>query len=312
MAESVDDENIDVVIPARGRADLVERALGGVLSQTLAPRNIFVIDDGSPVPLASCLNSGFLERCRVIRCDPGQGGGAARNVGIEACSSEWIAFLDSDDWWEPRHLHSVMRCASAFGADAIVGAYRAVFGGSGELVYRSGVPSGVVTDFAEYMFLGGGLCRTSTFLVHRDRARAVKFDNGGHEDWDFMLRLSRGGRIAYDDSVTVEVDHDAAGRFSRSRDPEISFRFLAKHHDFLTREQRNGFRLRAARSAGLHADSQLAWGLIRGFESPLSTASWLHAGVSLVLGLHPWITAFARSTYLILNLKRPGGFGRGR
>lgn len=306
------DVSIDVIIPARGRTDLVERALVSVANQTVSPSNVFVVDDGSAVPIKDVLDTRFEDLCTVIRYKPGKGGGHARNVGIDAASSDWIAFLDSDDWWEPDHLEIATGCVGSNKCDAVVSAYRAVFKPRGEIIYRSPLPEGPIPDFAEYMFCLGGLCRTSTFLVQRVPAQSVKFDNGGHEDWDFMLRFARAGHVFYSDHVTVNVDHDAAGRFSQSRDPGISFRFLAKHYNELTKEQRNGFRLRAARSGALHAQRELAWPLIRGMESPVSAGRRLHALVSLVLSLHPVITKGARVGYLALSRARNALYGKVR
>lgn len=292
---------IDVIIPARGRADFVARALDSVERQTLSPSNVIVVDDGSPTPLKEALGTRFDGFCTVLRHEPGKGGGYARNIGIEAASSDWVAFLDSDDWWDPGHLETADAWLRQHDACAVVGAYRAVFKPTGEIVYRSPVTGGPIRDFAEYMFCTAGLCRTSTFVVRRDQAQRVGFDNGGHEDWDFMLRLARAGEVLYNSSVTVNVDHDAAARLSHSRSPDISFRFLAKHYSHLTRRQRNGFRLRAARNGALHAQRDLVWSLVRGLESPVSLRGRAHALTSVLLGLHPSVTKAARIAYVALS-----------
>lgn len=98
-----------VIIPVYNRRELVLEALGSVLGQTRLPGEIILIDDGS--------DDGTAEACRRFlngRADSlswslwelAHSGmaGAVRNRGVERSRGEWIAFLDSDDLWEPEKL----------------------------------------------------------------------------------------------------------------------------------------------------------------------------------------------------------------
>lgn len=94
-----------VVIPTFNRARLVVRAIESVLRQTLPPRQIIVVDDGS--------TDGAVEVCRGYAPSveyihqPNAGVSAARNCGIRLARHPWTAFLDSDDCWSPNHLEAV-------------------------------------------------------------------------------------------------------------------------------------------------------------------------------------------------------------
>ncbi len=96
--------DISVVIPTHNRASLVCRAIRSVLDQTLAPREIIVVDDGSVDGTALLLARTF-PSVTVLR-QANAGVSAARNRGIDAAGGEWIALLDSDDEWLPRKLES--------------------------------------------------------------------------------------------------------------------------------------------------------------------------------------------------------------
>jgi len=89
------------VIPTYQREGTVGRAIESVLAQTFAPREVIVVDDGSTDGTRS-----LLARFTTVRTivQEQSGSAAARNRGARAASAEWIAFLDSDDWWEPDHL----------------------------------------------------------------------------------------------------------------------------------------------------------------------------------------------------------------
>ena len=94
--------NIAVVIPTFNRAGLLERALRSVEAQTMAPSEVIVVDDGSTDSTAILMQQRF-PHVRYLR-QPNQGVSRARNRGILAARSEWLAFLDSDDEWFPHKL----------------------------------------------------------------------------------------------------------------------------------------------------------------------------------------------------------------
>jgi glycosyltransferase involved in cell wall biosynthesis len=90
------------VIPTYQREATIVRAVEGVLGQTRAPSEVIVVDDGSTDGTRERLRQ-FGDSIRVI-AQPQSGSAAARNRGVEEASADWVAFLDSDDRWEPDHL----------------------------------------------------------------------------------------------------------------------------------------------------------------------------------------------------------------
>ncbi|MBN1124757.1 MAG: glycosyltransferase family 2 protein [Sedimentisphaerales bacterium] len=95
---------VSVVIPAYNSARYIRRALDSVLAQTVPVRQILVIDDGSTDDTAQVVSE-YGGRVEYIY-QANAGAGAARNTGIQAATSEWIAFLDADDEWLPHRLES--------------------------------------------------------------------------------------------------------------------------------------------------------------------------------------------------------------
>lgn len=92
-----DSNRLAVVIPTFNRGRSIRRCLDSVYLQTRSPDEIIVVDDGS----TDESTSGLAERYPSIQVIPqdNQGVSAARNTGIRAAQSKWIAFLDSDDVW---------------------------------------------------------------------------------------------------------------------------------------------------------------------------------------------------------------------
>ncbi len=93
---------ISVVIPTFNRAGLVPLAIRSVLAQTHPATEIIVVDDGSADRTPEVLAE-FGPQIRAIRQENG-GLSAARNTGIKAARTEWVAFLDDDDEYAPDRL----------------------------------------------------------------------------------------------------------------------------------------------------------------------------------------------------------------
>ncbi len=97
---------VAVVIPVRDRAAMVVEAVRSVVAQTWRDHALVVVDDGSADDSAEAAARALADApagSRVLR-RAAAGVAAARNAGAAAIDSAWIAFLDSDDWWEPTKL----------------------------------------------------------------------------------------------------------------------------------------------------------------------------------------------------------------
>jgi len=95
--------DISVVIPTFNRVELLQRAIRSVLVQTLLPKEIIVVDDGSVDQTRETIQSKY--KGEVNYCyQPNQGVSHARNTGINMAKGNWIALLDSDDEWMPEKL----------------------------------------------------------------------------------------------------------------------------------------------------------------------------------------------------------------
>jgi glycosyltransferase involved in cell wall biosynthesis len=104
--------DVSVIVAAYQAADTVARTLRSVAGQTLKPREVVVVDDGSTDGTAKAAEaeaSGMNGiRLRVFRTDDNQGAGAARNRAVSESTEPWLAFLDADDEWLAEKLERTM------------------------------------------------------------------------------------------------------------------------------------------------------------------------------------------------------------
>ena len=201
--------DVTVVIPVRNNAFGLTR-----LVRALRGLRVVVVDDGSDTPV---LASDFEEpRCDVVvlRHTRSKGPSAARNTGLAACQTDFVAFLDSDvvpkrGWLEALLGHF---CDPAVGLvaprivglrepDSVVARYEAVRS-SLDLGHREApvVPYGTVS----YVPSAAIICRRSTLT------ELGGFDESmiSGEDVDLCWRMVEfGARLRYEPIALVAHDH---------------------------------------------------------------------------------------------------------
>ncbi len=98
-----DGGDISVIIPVHNRPEPVMKAVDSVLSQSLKPLEVIVVDDGSTDQTPSVLKR-YGSRITLLQTGGNHGPSRARNMGVAAASGRWVAFLDSDDLWKEDKL----------------------------------------------------------------------------------------------------------------------------------------------------------------------------------------------------------------
>lgn len=110
---------VSIVLPTWNRAAKLERALASVRAQTWQHWEAIVVDDGSEDDTAAVM-AGLVALDPRIRYLPREHEGvcAARNAAIEAAGGGLIAFLDSDNEWQPDYLRDMVTAMTGLGLEA--------------------------------------------------------------------------------------------------------------------------------------------------------------------------------------------------
>ncbi len=110
---------VSVIIPAYNTEKYIAKAIESALEQTLQNLEVVVVDDGSSDGTVDVVKQFTDPRVRLLVNPRNLGAGGARNRALEAAQGDWVAVLDSDDWYAPQRLERLLQIADAENADMI-------------------------------------------------------------------------------------------------------------------------------------------------------------------------------------------------
>ncbi|HEM6271749.1 TPA: glycosyltransferase family 2 protein [Streptococcus suis] len=201
---------ISIIIPNFNRGHLLKEVLESVLNQTYQPLEIVVVDDASTDNSIAIIQNlqKSIPNLLLIQQEINSGANACRNLGVDHAKGEYIAFLDSDDYFLPDKLEKQLK---VFNQYPEVGFVVTGFGAKTVQV----LPEGII-PLKETIFqnnLGG----FSTLMVKK----SLFLEVGGLDqslpscqDWDLFLKLltvSKGYKVA-EDLVIYEVQDDSISK----------------------------------------------------------------------------------------------------
>ena len=100
---------ISIIIPTYNRGHIIGLALQSVIEQTYNNWEALVVDNYSIDNTEDIVNNFNDPRIRMLKINNNGVIAASRNLGIKKSSGEYIAFLDSDDWWLPNKLMEALQ-----------------------------------------------------------------------------------------------------------------------------------------------------------------------------------------------------------
>jgi glycosyltransferase involved in cell wall biosynthesis len=227
--------NISVVIPLFNKAPHIASTLESVLRQSVAPREIIVVDDGSTDGGGRIVETFRKDGVRLITQE-NAGVSAARNAGVQAASGEYVAFLDADDEWLPTHVETLAALLRDFPALGLYSTVYKVRLGGVSYVPRGNYPLGYrgrVASFFDAMANGLSLVSSTTACVSRERL----LETGGFppgvrhgEDTIVWMKLATQFGMAHAAAVTAIYNRDAVNRATLAAEtgPPGSLVYLAE------------------------------------------------------------------------------------
>jgi len=185
---------VSVIILTYNRAKLLPIAINSVLVQTYQDFDIIVVDDASNDNTREVVYAIDEPRIRYIRNEVNKGESASRNIGVRACSSELITFLDDDDEWLPQKLELQIRAFEKGKKDVglIYTGLKMVDTDSGAVL--SEVKPKKSGDLSSAILTKNWIGTPSSVMIKRHCINAVGlFDENivFGPDWDMWIRISK-------------------------------------------------------------------------------------------------------------------------
>lgn len=218
---------VTVVIPVHNGERFITTALDSVLAQSVGADEILVVDDASTDGTAAIVEA-YRSRhphVRLVRHGVNGGPSRCRNTGLIAAHSSYVAFLDADDRWMPRHLELALQALERHPECALAAC------GASRLVQDAGADDRAsavrVMDDPVVTLLDDNFITQSATVVRRSAALAC----GGYdddlrygEDYRLWMRMAlAGARFAIVDTTTCirtphaeQVSRRNPGRMLRS------------------------------------------------------------------------------------------------
>jgi glycosyltransferase involved in cell wall biosynthesis len=223
MTDTACSPKVSIVLPTFNRGHYLRETVASVMAQTFEDWELVIADDGSDVPTRDYLRGLALDARVTVTFQRHSGRPAvARNVALRLARGEYVAFLDSDDVWDPRKLSLQMAelerrprrhwCYCAF---LRVDADGRVLAEEAQRPWQA--PVGQI--FAAILLAKVSL-RTPCIVARRDLiARVGAFDErlADAEDLDLWMRLALVADAAVVDEPLVQVRVAAGSYTSRMR-----------------------------------------------------------------------------------------------
>ena len=168
------DIKISVIIPVYNMEKYLGQCLESVLGQTLSGIQIICIDDGSTDNTHMILENYRSKYLNIsVLYQNRKGAGDARNKGLEHARGEFVAFMDSDDYYasndvlEVLYNYAVLYGVKAVGGNLLRDLEGKITNRKGELFQNCVFEQDAVINFSDYQFCWGYTC----FIFNREMLR---------------------------------------------------------------------------------------------------------------------------------------------
>jgi len=194
---------ISVVIPLYNKEAFIAETIGSVLAQTFTEFEIIVVNDGSTDASLAKVMAIADPRVKVISIE-NAGVSVARNMGIDAAQTDWVSFLDGDDWWGPTFLEETVKAISTYPEHKLFASGRSrVFKQVVDRYEHEFLPPDGETAPVNYFeviskFLP--VINASNAVIHKSLFATAGYFRAGqrkHEDHDLWMRLGVGQEVIF-------------------------------------------------------------------------------------------------------------------
>lgn len=212
-----------IVIPSYKSKDSIYQAVYSSLSQGERVKEVIVVIDGVFDETEEILNKIKDERLRIVVFEHNKGAQIARNTGLKLASSEYILFLDSDDYFEPNFIDDLFSAIeNSNQPDICFGSMRVLE--QNNRVFTVNIPKDILwEELLISRLISVNIVGIHSILWRKEFVEKIggwSIDVVRNQDGEFVIRaLLKTKRfvIANDSSAAIYYQHNNNNRISRKR-----------------------------------------------------------------------------------------------
>lgn len=228
-----------IIIPLFNKENFISDTISSALNQTFTDFEIIVVNDGSTDNSLGKVEAIKDSRIKLYTIK-NQGVSHARNFGINKAKTDYICFLDADDYWYNNHLDHLFTLLEKHpNCGLYASAYKKKIGKSLlNSVYKN-IPkhsgwSGIVDDYFESSLVNS-IAWTSAVMIPKNILDSIGyFDEnitfGAGEDTDLWIRIALKYPIAFSNTVSAIHNLDAENRITNLNTNMRQFLNLDKYN----------------------------------------------------------------------------------
>ncbi|MFV8226693.1 glycosyltransferase [Christiangramia aquimixticola] len=183
---------ISIIIPCYNDAENISESIDSAINQDYGNIEVIVVDDGSDQNTKNVLRNLEPKIAKLIT-QKNKGASSARNVGIQNSTGKYILNLDSDDSFDRTFVTKAMSIIQNDSNIKIVSSYINRISENRSTILKH--KNSDIKSFLKYNHSSG-----SALFKRSDWLKVGGYDEkmtSGYEDWDFYIRLLKGGGVSY-------------------------------------------------------------------------------------------------------------------
>lgn len=185
-------EIVSIIMPAYNAEATIKCSVYSVIGQTFSKFKLYIINDASTDCTEEIIRSFEDSRIVYIKNDYNIGVAESRNKGIKKCKGKYIAFIDSDDLWEPNKLELQYIHLNA-GMDIVCSNYVTFSENPMRIKNKRIAPQYIrYNDMLKSNFIGN-----LTGIYNSDKLGKIYQKKIGHEDYVMWLELIKRAKCCY-------------------------------------------------------------------------------------------------------------------
>ena len=180
---------VDVIMPNYNKGDFLNESINSVLKQEYKNWNLFIIDNSSEDESKKVLKSfeDKLNKIKIIYLSKNMGVAFSRNLGIRVSNSEYISFLDSDDYWSSNKLLDQINFMVKSDNVFTYTDYTPFFLKNHNKSFKKKVITPSTLNYEQ--FINNTCIATSSMIIKRSFIGRMKFPKIALEDYAFKCKV---------------------------------------------------------------------------------------------------------------------------